>query len=163
MGNKNSGGRGANNPAWKGGVTKSHSAGYVRVWLPETDTFHPMCDSKGYVYEHRLLMAKSLGRCLTRNEIPHHENKCTSDNRLENLELKDTGSHVRGHLDRKILKHCAYCGKVLKVKRDVVNKSTTGKFFCNHHCTQKHRWGVYRWEKAFNPDLRPRKCLYSGL
>lgn len=67
---------------WKGGKYNQGS-GYIRVWSPN----HPNKDSKGYVYEHRLLMEQMLGRYLKPGEIVHHINGIKDDNREKNLQL----------------------------------------------------------------------------
>lgn len=79
---------GKNNGNWKGG--RLIKGGYVLIYCPE----HPFAKNKGYVFEHRLVMEKKLGRYLTKEEIIHHINGIKDDNREENLELcKDTGKH----------------------------------------------------------------------
>ena len=70
------------NANWNGGIRK-HKIGYVEIRTPN----HPNKNSDGYVYEHRLVMEKHLGRHLKPSEIVHHINHDCSDNRLENLAL----------------------------------------------------------------------------
>jgi len=79
--------------SWKGGVYTDTKKGYVWVKLYPDDFFFPMTRKNGYVLEHRLVMAKKLGRCLHPWEPVHHkgirytgiENK--GDNLEDNLEL----------------------------------------------------------------------------
>lgn len=92
---------GANNPAWKGGVTYFRKHGnykpikYVRC--PQEYT--AMARKDGYVMEHRLILAQHLGRPLLRVEVVHHINHDPQDNRLENLQLFASNS------DHKLYEH----------------------------------------------------------
>lgn len=78
--------------------------GYVRVRIPDDDALAPMRDTKGWIPEHRLVMARSLGRPIDRTESVHHINGTRDDNRLENLQLRQ-GRHGHGQCYE-----CADCG-----------------------------------------------------
>jgi DNA invertase Pin-like site-specific DNA recombinase len=96
--------RGEAHGSWKGGRVIDAS-GYVRVLVEEADL--PLAGrtvSGGYAMEHRLVMARSLGRPLTRRETVHHINGDRTDNRLENLQLRQ-GQHGNG-----VAMTCLDCG-----------------------------------------------------
>ena len=81
---------GASNHMWKGGRVVA-SNGYVLLRMPG----HHLADCRGYVYEHRLVAEKNLGRRLLPGEIPHHINEVKSDNRPENIEVAASHAHHR--------------------------------------------------------------------
>lgn len=84
----NKGKRGDISPAWKGGRFRD-GHGYIMVHLSQGDFFYPMARENGYVFEHRLVVAKELNRCLLPWETVHHkEGYAKDDNRYpEVLEL----------------------------------------------------------------------------
>lgn len=86
-------GTGPSHQAWSGG--RVHVGGYVHVWVATGDPLRVMAWKTGYAPEHRLVMARSLGRPLDRTETVHHVNGDKTDNRLENLQLRQ-GQHGKG-------------------------------------------------------------------
>lgn len=86
-------------PNWKGG-RNTDQFGYIRVQLLPGDPYYAM-SQKGkkmrcgtsMVYEHRLVMAKHLGRLLKPDEPVHHLNGVKHDNRIENLCLLSPHTH----------------------------------------------------------------------
>lgn len=86
------GGKGNKNYSWKGG-RRIEKRGYVMIWLTPNDPFYAMANKAHYIREHRLVMAKHLGRSLSPLEIIHHINRIKGDNRLENLKLTTQCGH----------------------------------------------------------------------
>lgn len=83
---------GKNNINWKGGILKRD--GRVFIWKPE----HPYANKQGYILRYRLIMEEVLERYLKPNEVIHHKNKITNDDRLENLQLfESSGKHSSFH------------------------------------------------------------------
>ncbi len=89
--NPNSAHWGSHNFNWKGG-RKIDKGGYILIRVYPGSPYYPMA-SQGYVREHRLVMARVLGRCLERNEIVHHKDGHVANNDFENLELCVANNH----------------------------------------------------------------------
>lgn len=85
-----------NSPFWKGGHLRDN--GYVLIYIPDGHPLEAMRTSgRRYILEHRLVMAESLGRCLSSDEIVHHKDGVRSNNDIHNLELTRRGAHSRQH------------------------------------------------------------------
>lgn len=78
--------KGPSHASWKGG-RRVNDGGYIEVKIPDDDPMVFMRNGAGYVPEHRLVMARKLGRPLLPGERPHHKNTIRTDNSPPNLEL----------------------------------------------------------------------------
>ncbi|MBU1092565.1 HNH endonuclease [Patescibacteria group bacterium] len=82
------------NPNWKGG---SFIQDGYRFVMNKT---HPKA-VKGYVFEHRLVAEKIIGRPLNKNEIVHHLDGNRLNNTVENIVILSRAEHARLHLKGK--------------------------------------------------------------
>ena len=67
--------------------------GYILVKLHPSDPFYCMAGKAGYVMEHRLIMAKRLGRPLLKSEQVHHIDGIKNHNDNNNLQLVSRADH----------------------------------------------------------------------
>jgi hypothetical protein len=94
---------GSEHHAWKGG-RHIDGNGYAQVWIAFDDPMYSMATGLGYVPEHRLVMARSIGRPLTKTETVHHIDGDKLHNDIENLQLRQ-GNHGKGSVMQ-----CLDCG-----------------------------------------------------
>jgi transposase len=97
-----SNGPGPRSPTWSGGKW-ADSQGYMQAWVADDDLM--ACMRVGtYVPEHRLVMARKLGRPLRRTETVHHIDGNRANNHPDNLQLRH-GKH-----GKHVALRCACCG-----------------------------------------------------
>jgi len=83
------------NPKFGGGGGVHYERGYKLIKLESSDVYYPMVNNKGFVREHRLVVARALGRCLHLGEVIHHKHGfAKDDNRYpETLQLNTVDGH----------------------------------------------------------------------
>lgn len=81
---------GEQSPNWQNGFTIS-THGYKHILTSDSNR------TNRYEPEHRLVMAKVLGRPLTSDEVVHHINRDKTDNRPENLQVLSRQEHAALH------------------------------------------------------------------
>jgi hypothetical protein len=117
---QNPSGSGPRNPRWLGG-TKCHPEGYLSIHLDtlspdEKILFAPMLRKDQYILEHRVVMARHLGRPLLSSEVIHHLNGIKDDNRLENLFLCTDNTD---HKKQNSLTLSFYQNEILRLQKEV--------------------------------------------
>lgn len=87
--------KGERNPCFGNG--RIIHGGYIYIWVNDKSLYASMRNKDNYIYEHRLVMAQHLSRCLIDDEIVHHINEKRDDNRIENLKLMTKNEHTALH------------------------------------------------------------------
>ena len=111
--------------------------GYVYAKAP----YHPFCNSRGYVREHRLVYENSIGRYLTRDEIIHHIDVNRSNNELSNLELTTYKEHY--------------------IKEHFIGRKEDGTFMNNEPIFDDVKYRLYDREKQTTKIYTLRKLIYT--
>lgn len=128
---------GDRNGNWRGGRLYDKKNGRVLVHSPD----HPNATSKGYVYEHRLIMEKHLGRYLGSDELVHHRDENKDNNDILNLEVMSRSEHMRLHRTKYIgclVDGCERKHRARKYCAYHYNKFLTeGRFNVPHERTDK--------------------------
>ncbi len=112
---------------WKGGRRKTPK-GYILIRVYPDDFFFPMANSQGYVYEHRLVVAKAKGRCLQSWEIVHHKGirfkgiKNRSDNLEDNLQLNSDMRHKQISILERRIKQLETRVTLLKAENELLKR-----------------------------------------
>lgn len=95
---------------------------------------HPSATRNGYVLEHRVVVENHLGRTLQDDEVVHHINEDTKDNRIQNLEVMKREDHARLHqMDhgRKMVElRCPSCSLIFVREHNHTHLSKKSKYTC---------------------------------
>ena len=69
-------------------ILRHERGNIVYVWVKCPYEYRSMANKLGYVPEHRLVMAKFLGRALRKNEYIRHKDGDTQNNCCKNLVIR---------------------------------------------------------------------------
>lgn len=132
---------------------KHDTRGYIGVLTPS----HPHADPSGYVYEHRLVMEKHLGRILSTDEVVHHIDENKSNNSIENLMVVTEEEHKRIHngwfiKDGQWFKPCSGCKQFLPLTTSFYRRKTESRYV--YRCKTCSVLAI-REKRAASKELHP--------
>jgi hypothetical protein len=137
-----------NNKTIRPGKGWYKQSGYIMQYAP----YHPHCNSRGYVQEHRLIIENKLGRYLIpRKELIHHLNGIRDDNRLENLKISNPKDHAKGHIGERN-KNGTFC---------CISKEFTEKKY-RLHDKDRNITQIYTLNELISKTYRKGKFEYRG-
>ena len=136
-------------------TSRIQSKNYIRLRIPN----HPSAGKDGYVYEHRFVVEVSLGRFLSDDEIVHHKNENTADNRIENLEVMSDGDHSSHHHSLKVEIICPSCGN--KFYRPPCRTKNRKASHCSRECLHEALRGVKKISVVGRPKIGQRPLVHG--
>jgi len=129
---------------------------YVVVRIPG----HPFAMRRGWVYEHRWLTEKRLGRYLKPSELVHHDNESKKDNRGENLKLTSRSEHTAHHNPKRHrILVCDSCGvKFKRIFSQCSEKRGTKESFCSRPCRNSGKPKKHGTRRMYGAGCRCEEC-----
>lgn len=133
---------GENHHNWKGGIIYNNGYRLIKC----DDPAHPYQYRGGYVYEHRRVIEKNIGRFLDPKEKVHHINGDITDNRLENLVLCQSNSeHFK-------VFHSNFINSLPKQKHKKGSGPTCPRCGCDDTSTSGKFWKCYDCKRYFSKN-----------
>ena len=110
-----------------------------------------------YCYEHHLVYWQHTGVVPAKDEVVHHKNDNTRDNRFENLELKKrrrhSAEHSRAHGKKMVLLQCPTCGIIFRKEHRQTHLVKKSQFTtCSRSCATFLSGTYFGRSKAKIPD-----------
>lgn len=128
------------------------SHGYVKIYAPT----HPLADSTGRVYEHRMVV-HDAGIAIPIGSEVHHINGDRADNRLENLEVLSRDAHRQHHDAQRQPKfqNCVVCGKTYQLTPSKKARSQTCGGNSDPCCRELNRRAAFAREARRRAAVLP--------
>lgn len=130
------------NPNWIGGRVKKD--GYIYLYKPN----HPNSNKQGYIFEHRYVVSEIIGRPLTNEDVIHHINHISDDNRIDNLMLTTKKEHRQQHLGSRVWTE----KQIVDMVQYYMNGESSIKVSKRYNCTPQAV--IYWLKKTYGKDYK---------